>query len=59
MAISKSVALDVRRYLEAAEIPLRPGMKLGWFHLGADMDQIKDALPLAMTLMFRLTTRFS
>ena len=45
LAISKSVALDVRRYLEAAEIPLRPGMKLGWFHLGADMDQMQGGTP--------------
>jgi len=36
IAISACVAEDVRRYIDNAQIPVAPNLRIGWSHLGAD-----------------------
>jgi alpha-1,2-rhamnosyltransferase len=37
LAISRTVAEELANYVVAKGLPHRPGLKIGWFHLGADL----------------------
>lgn len=37
LAISRTVAEELADYVVAKGLPHRPGLKIGWFHLGADL----------------------
>lgn len=37
LAISRTVAEELAAYVVARKLPHRPGLKIGWFHLGADL----------------------
>lgn len=37
IAISRTVALELGDYVETCRLPHRPGLKIGWFHCGADL----------------------
>jgi len=37
IAISRTVALELGFYVETRRLPYRPGLKIGWFHCGADL----------------------
>lgn len=37
LAISRTVAQELAAFVEARKLPHRPGLKIGWFHCGADL----------------------
>ena len=37
LAISRTVAEELADYVSASGLPHRPGLKIGWFHCGADL----------------------
>lgn len=37
IAISRTVALELGAYIETRRLPHRPGLKIGWFHCGAEL----------------------
>ncbi|MEF3365950.1 glycosyltransferase family 1 protein [Methylocystis sp. 9N] len=37
LAISRAVADELADYVVAQKLPHRPGLKIGWFHLGSDL----------------------
>lgn len=43
LAISKSVARDVEVFFRSGVVQPRPDLEVGWFHLGADLDEIGGA----------------
>lgn len=45
IAISRSVAEDFQAYVRETGAVLKPGQRLGWWHLGADMASRADAAP--------------
>ncbi len=47
LAISRTVAEELADYVAASGLPHRPGLKIGWFHCGADLAAAATDAPRA------------
>jgi len=65
LAISRTVAEELADYVAARNLPHRPGLKIGWFHCGADMaarattaprDKIRAAVATAAPVFLTVAT---
>jgi alpha-1,2-rhamnosyltransferase len=51
IAISRSTAIDLSCYIPARGLPHKPGLRIGWFHLGADFEAKDEEDPSEQILV--------
>ena len=59
IAISKTVADEFSDYVIAANVPVREGLQVGWFHCGADIEIEPVSTSVRPALQSAFTTRAS